>query len=416
MSYKELDMTISKEALAMQKEARDFAMKVLRPAGIALDELHSPEDVIADGSVLWDVFKKYRQMDLHLQGFPEELGGVGEIEPMAGILINEELGYGDVGLAISLGVSAMPFAMAAKLPDPELQELAKAYCQDKDAKMIGCWCMMEPDHGSDWILTAHPGFDDPKSVGVPSVRAEKSGNNYILNGQKAAWVSNGTIATHGVVHLNLDPALGMRGDGIAIVPLDLAGVSRGKPLNKIGQRSLNQGEIFFDNVALPEKYMVIPDPGVGTIMKDLTLIGANTGMGMLFAGVAQAAFDEALNYAKKRVQGGKPIFDHQSVRLRLFKMFSMVESIRAFTRRAALYNMTHNDPLNGLIPSAAHGMACKVLSTETAFQVASEALQIFGGNGLSKEYVIEKIFRDARSSMIEDGENNVLSLVGASHL
>ncbi len=416
MGYKELDMTISKEALAMQKEARDFAMKVLRPAGIALDELHNPEDVIADRSVLWDVFKKYRQMDLHLQGFPEELGGVGEIEPMANILINEELGYGDVGLAISLGVSAMPFAMAAKLPDPELQELAKAYCKDKDARMIGCWCMMEPDHGSDWILTSHPGFDDPKNVGVPSVRAEKSGSHYILNGQKAAWVSNGTIATHGVVHLNLDPALGMRGDGIAIVPLDLAGVSRGKPLNKIGQRSLNQGEIFFDNVTLPEKYMVIPDPGVGTIMKDLTLIGANTGMGMLFTGVAQAAFDEALNYAKKRMQGGKPIFDHQSVRLRLFKMFSLVESTRAFTRRTALYNMTHNDPLNGLIPSAAHGMACKVLSTETAFQVASEALQIFGGNGLSREYVIEKIFRDARASMIEDGENNVLSLVGAAHL
>jgi alkylation response protein AidB-like acyl-CoA dehydrogenase len=416
MAYKELDMTISKEALAMQKEARDFAMKVLRPAGIALDELHDPGDVIADGSVLWEVFKKYRRMDLHLQGFPEELGGVGEIEPMAAILINEELAYGDVGLAISLGVSAMPFAMAAKLPDPELQELAKAYCNDKDAKMIGCWCMMEPDHGSDWILTAHPGFDDPKTVGVPSVRAEKKGSEYILNGQKAAWVSNGTIATHGVVHLNLDPSLGMRGDGIAIVPLGLAGVSRGKPLNKIGQRSLNQGEIFFDNVKLPEKYMIIPDPGMGTIMKDLTLVGANTGMGMLFAGVAQAAFDEALNYAKKRMQGGKPIFDHQSVRLRLFKMFSMVESIRAFTRRTALFNMANNDPLNGLIPSAPHGMACKVLSTETAFQVASEALQIFGGNGLSKEYVIEKIFRDARAAMIEDGENNVLSLVGAAHL
>jgi alkylation response protein AidB-like acyl-CoA dehydrogenase len=282
--------------------------------------------------------------------------------------------------------------------------------------MIGCWCMMEPDHGSDWILTSHPGFDDPKSVGVPSVRAEKKESEYILNGQKAAWVSNGTIATHGVVHLNLDPSLGMRGDGIAIVPLDLPGVSRGKPLNKIGQRSLNQGEIFFDNVKLPEKYMVIPDPGMGTIMKDLTLVGANTGMGMLFAGVAQAAFDEALTYAKKRMQGGRPIFDHQSVRLRLFKMFSMVESIRAFTRRTALFNMANNDPLNGLFPSAAHGMACKVLATETAFQVASEALQIFGGNGLSREYVIEKIFRDARASMIEDGENNVLSLVGAAHL
>jgi alkylation response protein AidB-like acyl-CoA dehydrogenase len=139
-------------------------------------------------------------------------------------------------------------------------------------------------------------------------------------------------------------------------------------------------------------------------------------MGILFTGVAQAAFDEALNYAKNRIQGGKPIFDHQSVRLRLFNMFKMVEATRAFSRRTALFNISNNDPMNGLIPSGAHGMALKVLSTETAFKVASEALQIFGGNGLSKEYPIEKIFRDARASMIEDGENNVLSLVGASHL
>jgi acyl-CoA dehydrogenase len=102
--------------------------------------------------------------------------------------------------------------------------------------------------------------------------------------------------------------------------------------------------------------------------------------------------------------------------MRLFNMFKMVETTRAFSRRTALFNISNNDPMNGLIPSGAHGMALKVLSTETAFKVASEALQIFGGNGLPKEYPIEKIFRDARASMIEDGENNVLSLVGASHL
>ncbi|MFO7962567.1 MAG: acyl-CoA dehydrogenase family protein [Desulfobacterales bacterium] len=416
MAVRELDMTITKEALAMQKEAKRFAMDVLRPAGIALDRLQTPEDVIASGSILWDTIKTYRDMDLHLGGFPEELGGVGDMDPMASILINEELAYGDVGLAISLGVSAMPFSIAAKSEDPELRDLAAAYCSDKTGELIGCWCMMEPDHGSDWILTAHPGFDDPAKVGVATVRAVKKGDEYIINGQKAAWVSNGSIATHGVVHLNLDPARGMRGDGLAIIPLDLPGITRGKPLNKIGQRPLNQGEIFFDEVRLPAKYMVVPDAALGTMMKDLTLIGANTGMGILFTGVAQAAFDEALNYAKNRKQGGTPIFDHQSVRLRLFEMFKRVETSRALSRRVALFNMANNDPLNGLFPSGAHGMALKVYATETAFKVASEALQIFGGNGLSKEYPIEKIFRDARASMIEDGENNVLSLVGAAHL
>ena len=415
MAYKELDMTISKEALAMQKEARRFAMEVLRPVGIELDQLADPSDVIANGSPLWDTMKKYREMDLHLVEFPEALGGLGDMDPMAFMLINEELAYGDVGLAISLGVSSWPFSLAANMPDPELQDLARAFCEDREGKLIGCWCMMEPEHGSDWILSAHPGFDDPEKVGVPSVGAVKKGEEYIINGQKAAWVSNATIATHGVVHLNLDPGLGMRGDGVAIVPLDLPGVSRGAPLNKLGQRPLNQGEIFFDDVRLPEKYMVIPDAAVGTLMKDLILIYANTGMGVLFTGLAQAAFDEALNYAKNRIQGGKPIFDHQSVRLRLFEMFKMVETSRALTRRVASYNISNN-PMQGGVPSGAHGMALKVYATEIAFKVASEALQIFGGNGLSKDYPIEKMFRDARASMIEDGENNVLSLVGASHL
>ena len=140
--------------------------------------------------------------------------------------------------------------------------------------------------------------------------------------------------------------------------------------------------------------MVIPDASLGTPMKDMTLIGANTSMGILFTGLAQAAFDEALNYAKNRFQGGKPSFDHQSVRMRLFEMFKLVESARAFSRRVGLYNMLNTDPLSGLVPSAAHGMACKVICTEAAFKVASEAVQIFGGNGLSKEYIVEKLFRE----------------------
>ena len=176
MAYKELDMTISKDTLAMQKEVKKFAMEVLRPAGIALDALHDPSDVISEDSILWDVFKKHREMDLHLGAFPEELGGVGEMDPMAGILIAEELAYGDVGLALSLGCAEMPFILAANSQDPELMELAKAFCEDREGKLIGCWCMMEPDHGSDWILTGQPGFDDPEKVGVPSVRAEKKGS------------------------------------------------------------------------------------------------------------------------------------------------------------------------------------------------------------------------------------------------
>jgi alkylation response protein AidB-like acyl-CoA dehydrogenase len=203
----------------------------------------------------------------------------------------------------------------------------------------------------------------------------------------------------------------MEGQGLAIIPLDLPGISRGKPLDKIGQRPLNQGEIFFEDVKIPKEYMVItPDMGIMEGMGEAILAGANGGMGITFAGLAKAAYDEAYTYAKERIQGGVPIFEHQNIQLKIFKMFTLVEAARAATRRMAMYNAV-NQP-----PSATHAVACKCFSTETAFQVASEAIQIFGGNGLSREYPIEKIFRDARAAMIEDGVNECLSLAAVQYL
>jgi alkylation response protein AidB-like acyl-CoA dehydrogenase len=175
-------------------------------------------------------------------------------------------------------------------------------------------------------------------------------------------------------------------------------------LDKIGQRPLNQGEIFFDDVKIPKSWMIFPDPAVLASFREASLAQVNGGMGIVFAGLAKAAFDEALKYSKERIQGGKPIFEHQNIKLKLFNMFTMVESTRALTRRMALYNAA-NFP-----PSGPHAVAAKVLATESAFKVASEAIQIFGGNGLSKEYPVEKMFRDARASMIEDGVNETLAL------
>jgi alkylation response protein AidB-like acyl-CoA dehydrogenase len=406
MSYLELDDSLGEEQRAVQDMARRFATEVMRPAGIKLDELADPADVIAEDSILWDVYRKVREIELHKAAIPKELGGLqGDRDPLTGVLIAEQMGYGDPGLAISFGVSNFPFRFAAMSPEPELQQLARDYCEDTKAELIGCWALTEPEHGSDWILA---GTENPKCA--PSVKAVLKGDEYIINGQKAAWVSNGTIATHAVLHLCLDSSLGMNGTGIAIIPLDLPGVTKGKPLNKIGQRPLNQGEIFFEDVCLPKSHMFIADPAMGTFMGQNILTGANSGMAALFSGLAQACYDEALKYAKERVQGGAPIFEHKNIKLKLFDMFVKCEAARAYVRRLSRYNVM-NPP--GSLP---HAIAGKILCTETAFHVASEAISIFGGNGLSKEYPIEKMFRDARASMIEDGENSALALKGASFL
>jgi alkylation response protein AidB-like acyl-CoA dehydrogenase len=150
--------------------------------------------------------------------------------------------------------------------------------------------------------------------------------------------------------------------------------------------------------------MVFPDPAILESFREISLSKVNGGMGIVFAGLAKAAFDEAFKYSKERTQGGKVIFEHQNIKLKLFKMFAMVESARSLTRRMALYNAVT------MPPSGPHAVAAKVIATECAFRVASEAIQIFGGYGLSKEYPVEKMFRDARASMIEDGVNETLSL------
>ena len=409
MGYLELELDLSEETIAMHKEVRNFARKVMRPAGIELDKLQDPEDVIRTDSILWDVTKTYRELGLHASGIPKEFGGMAEeLDPKVGPLIAEEMGYGDAGLAVSLGVSTFPFFLATMSPDPDLQQLARDFVHDTQANLIGCWAITEPAHGSDWVMGTLPDFDDPKCG--PDLKAVLKGDEYILNGQKAAWVSNGTIATHAAVHVGLDPSKGMQGSGLAVVPLDLPGISRGKPLNKIGQRALNQGEVFFQEVKIPKSYMLIDNPEMMQMIAKMILTNANGGMGQTFVGLAQAAYDEALDYAKQRIQGGVPIFEHKNIKLQLFNMFIKVEAARAFARRMANYN-ARSQP-----GSSHHAIAAKVLSTRTSFEVANEAITIFGGNGLAKEYVIEKIFRDARAAMIEDGENNALSIAGAADL
>lgn len=406
MAIRDIDINLTDEHTALRDVIRKFGAEVMRPAGEALDKLADPGDVIADGSVLWDVFKQYRELGFHKRGIPKALGGMAEdMDAMSNLIMGEEMGYADAGLSISLSVAGMPFSYAAMFPDPKMGELARAYVEDTKCEMIGCWAITEPDHGGDWSL----GGDDPRCG--PSVTGVLKGDEYIVNGQKSAWVSNGTIATHAVLHVGLDLERGMNGQGLAIIPLDLPGISRGKPLDKIGQRPLNQGEIFFEDAKIPKENMVItPDSGVMGMMGEAILAGANGGMAVTFAGLAKAAFDEAFKYANERIQGGVPIIEHQNIQLKIFKMFTQVEAARGAMRRMALYNGQTQTP------SGAHAVACKCLSTETAFQVASEAVQIFGGNGLIKEYPIEKIFRDARASMIEDGVNETLSLAAVQYL
>jgi len=405
--YRELCLDLPPEVDTLCNSVRKFAQNTLRPIARELDAMADPADVIAADSPLRRAFREAYRLGFHVASLPTKLGGLG-LRGLGFHVFIEELSCGAVDLALSILTTSFPFSAAAGSGSRELyEEFVRPYVEDRDAKYIGCWGITEPQHGSDTLMAGTPEFHNPRVSG--QVVARDNGDCWILNGQKSAWVTNGTIATHMALYLTIDPARGMSGGGIAFVPLNLPGVSRGKPLDKLGQRALNQGEVFFDEVRLPKSFMVTGNDRYEPMLVR-TLSSANSIMATAFTGHARAAYEAALQYSMERVQGGKRICDHQLIQKKLFEMFSKVETCRALSRAVLIYNRGSGEP------SIQHAIAAKTFCTQTAFEVASDAVQVFGGYGLSREYPVEKLLRDARAAMIEDGTNEVLSLTGARHI
>ena len=384
----------------LQPSLHDFAETVMRPIGRELDRL-TAQQVIDPDSRLWEFRRGYAGLGIDmatLATFPPE-----EMPALFAILF-EELGWGDAGLAISTGVDLLPHYMAAKFGN---DFVARTYPES----LIGCWGITEPDHGSDSLDANGAVFHPAGRYGAPNCVAKISDGKVTLRGQKSAWVSNGPIADLCILYCAAETANGVdpRRGAVVIAPLDVPGVSKGKPLEKMGQRALPQGEIFFDNVELDiDHLLVAPEDykkGVYAIHSE-----ANALMGAVFTGCARAAYELAHAYAHERRQGGVPIIRHQDVARRLFHMARKVELSRAITRRITAFNMTN------AMPALQAAMFAKVTATQHALEVASDAVQMFGGNGVTREYPVEKIFRDARSSLIEDGCNEVLAIKGGTLL
>lgn len=394
-----LDVGVSEIVYEVRDAIHRFARDVMRPAGESLDRM-SPEEVVAEGSPLYDVHRQYWELGLEsLQELPPQ-----DIA-LASSLAAEELGWGDAGLAISVGIDGMLAAVARNMGKPELAERFPA-------NRISCWALTEPDHGSDMLDPKGVGAHARGRYGAPNCVVKKDGDGIRIRGQKSAWVSNGVIADQALLFGALDDGRQSSGEYrgcVVMVPLDAKGVSFGRPLDKIGQRPLPQGEIYFDDVRLHESHLVAgPDAYAAVLAR--TLANANSGMGGIFTGVARAAFEHALEYAHTRRQGGVAIAQHQSVRARLFRMYRQVELARSLSRRVIARNILGAG-------CALHGaIASKVSATELAFNVASEAMQIFGGVGVTRDYPVEKLVRDARVAMIEDGCNDFLAIKGGAML
>ena len=393
-----LEPPLSEMERAVQDNVHRYAVEVMRPLGVTLDRL--PADAVpAADSPLWTALAKAGELGLSLLALME-LPAIERTRLLA--LATEELAWGDGGIAGAILVNNFPVMyslLAGNL------EMARA-CDGK----LGCWAITEPDHGSDMLdadrVAAAPG----SSYGRPNCTARIVGDRIIISGQKSAWVSGAMTAQVCALFCHYAAEDGTTRPGVAvIVPLDLPGVSRGRPLDKLGLRGLNQGELYFDNVEVPLTHLLAgPDDYADLAYR--MLCEANPHVACVAVGVARAAFEHAWQYAHQRRQGGEPLIRHQLVRYRLFEMFRKVETARALTRRAMEYNVT------AARPSMLASTSAKVTATQTAFEVASDALQLFGGNGMTREYPMEKLLRDARAMLVADGANEFLALKGAADL
>ena len=392
-----LETPLNEVEAAVQETVHRFARDIMRPAGQRLDRL-SPDEMIAQGSELWSVLEQASGLGLNILELME-------MEPLERVrllaLVSEELAWGDAGLAGMILINHFPVIYSLLAENMEMAQ----YCEGK----LGCWGITEPDHGSDMLDTVGDLQAQGGSYGRANCVARIEGDKVIINGQKSAWVSGGSTAQVCALFCHAEVDGEVRPGIAVIVPLDSPGVSRGKPLDKLGMRTLNQGELFFDNVEVPINHL-LAGPENYENLSYLMLSEANPHVGVLCLGIARAAYEHALEYAHERKAGGQPIIKHQNVQYRLFHMFRKIEAARALVRRTMEYNATAPRP------SLTGSTAAKVTATQTAFEVASEALQIFGGNGMTKEYPMEKLLRDARAGLIADGCNEVLAMKGGAQL
>lgn len=391
------DAGLPPEATEAQAGINRFAREVMRPIGREIDRM-SADEAYLPGSPFWQFHAEAMKLGLGpegLAGLPPEQAAF-----MEGLVI-EELAWGDAGLAVSAGAGGMPMLMAQATGNKELIDL----CEGK----LGCWGATQPDRGSDG-LTLYPEERFPGSKGNKgNLQATFTADEVIFNGQTSAWVSNGPVAQVALMDIVADYGSGFFDENgntygcNVIVPLDIKGVSRGKPLEKLGKRSLPQGEIYFDNVRVPRRFAIATQDDY-EFKHAHAWANAGTAMSHIATGLARAAFEMALTYIHERKQGGTLLADLQLTQYRIGGIGTKVETIRAMARHVAHYTKC-STKAHPYFTAAGKAYCCTEL-----LNVVRESLHLMGGVGLTREFPIEKLLRDAQAMQIEDGENNLLQM------
>ena len=376
-----MEMGLSDEQLALQGTARRFALEEVAPIAADFDQ---------SGEFPRGVIEKAWSLGLSSTGIPEEYGGVG-LSSVDSCLITEEISWGCAGIATSvmcndLGLTPIFVAGSSDQKREWLTAAASKFT-------LVSFCLSEPAAGSD--------------VAGLQLLAEKDGDDYVLNGTKA-WITNGGEADLYTVFATLDRSSRHNGICAFVLPADLPGITLGKKEDKMGQRASDTRAIHFDNVRVPASQRLGAE-GEGFKVAMRTLDQSRPPIGALATGIARRALDESVAYAKERKAFGTPIGGFQAVQFMLADMAKDIEASRLLTLQSAWM-------LDQGLRASKHSSIAKCFSTDAAMRITTDAVQIFGGNGYTKEYPVEKLMRDAKLMQIYEGTNQVQRLVIAREL
>jgi hypothetical protein len=370
-------MILNEQQSMIRDTARKFARRHLKPQSAAWDrDKVFPRDALAEMGRL---------------GFlgitvPAEWGGVGADTVSLAVAL-EEIAAGDAACATIMSghnsVGCMPIALFGTAEQKErfLRPMAQG-------TMLSAFCLTEPQGGSD--------------VAAMTARARRDGDHYVLSGTKQ-FITSGKNADVALIFARTDAGAGSRGITAFIVPVDSPGYVVGRLESKMGQHASDTCQIVLEDLRIPAA-LRLGDEGEGYGIALANLVGGRIGIAAQAVGIAQAAFETAFNYARERVTFGKPIIEHQAVGFRLAEMATRVEGARQLVLHAAQLRDARAQCLK-------EACMAKLVASEAAEWVCSEAIQTLGGYGYLNDFGVEQLYRDARVTRIYEGTNDIQHLV-----
>jgi acyl-CoA dehydrogenase len=376
-----MDFGLSDEQLALQTTARRFAREQVAPVAAEHDRT---------GEFPREVIRKAWELGLSSTVIPAEYGGVG-LSSVDSCLVTEEIAWGCAGIATSvmcndLGLTPILVAGTPEQKQAWLRPAAERFT-------LVSFCLSEPNAGSD--------------VAGLQLLAEKDGSDYLLSGSKC-WITNGGEADLFTVFATLDRRSRHRGICAFIVPANTPGITRGKKEDKMGQRASDTRALEFDRVRVPAAQRLGAE-GEGFKIAMATLDRSRPPIAALATGIAQRALDEAAKYASERKAFGEAIAGFQAVQFLLADMAKDIEAARLLTLQSAWM-------VDGGLRASKHSSMAKCFATDAAMKAATDAVQVFGGNGYTRDYPVEKLMRDAKLMQIYEGTNQIQRVVIAREL